>query len=69
MLVLLLQFLHLFSLLSTTDVDILNITDTDINIGDYLMIDEEIVRVKTTVTGNPVSVFRGVLGTRAVHTH
>ena len=50
---------------STTSVDILNITDTDINIGDYLLIDEEIVRVKTTVTGNPVSVFRGVLGTRA----
>ena len=50
---------------STTDVDILNVTDTDINIGDYLLIDEEIVRVKTTVTGNPVSVFRGVLGTRA----
>ena len=30
------------------------------------MIDEEIVRVKTTVTGNPVKVFRGVLGTKAV---
>jgi hypothetical protein len=50
---------------STTDIDILNVTDTDVNIGDYLLIDEEIVRVKTTVTGNPVSVFRGVLGTRA----
>ena len=50
---------------STTDLDILNVTDLDINIGDYLLIDEEIVRVKTTVTGNPVSVFRGVLGTRA----
>ena len=50
---------------STTDIDILDVTDTDINIGDYLLIDEEIVRVKTTVTGNPVSVFRGVLGTRA----
>ena len=51
---------------TTSDVDILNITDTDISIGDYLMIDEEIVRVKTTVTGNPVKVFRGVLGTKAV---
>ena len=50
---------------STTSIDILDVTDTDINIGDYLLIDEEIVRVKTTVTGNPVSVFRGVLGTRA----
>jgi len=51
---------------TTSDVDILNVTDTDISIGDYLMIDEEIVRVKTTVTGNPVKVFRGVLGTKAV---
>ena len=51
---------------TTTDIDILNITDTDINIGDYLMINEEIFRVKTTVTGNPVEVFRGVLGTKAV---
>ena len=51
---------------ATIDIDILNIADTDINIGDYLMIDEEIVRVKTTVTGNPVEVFRGVLGTKAV---
>ena len=59
------QFQHLVLTASTTSVDILNVTDTDINIGDYLLIDEEIVRVKTTVTGNPVSVFRGVLGTRA----
>lgn len=49
----------------TTSIDILNVTDTDVNIGDYLLIDEELVRVKTTVTGNPVSVFRGVLGTRS----
>ena len=44
---------------------VLNIAETDINIGDYLLIDEEIVRVKTTVTENPITVFRGVLGTRA----
>ena len=50
---------------STTDVDIEGIENLDINIGDYLLIDEEIVRVKTTVADNPVSVFRGVLGTRA----
>ena len=30
------------------------------------MIDEEIVRVKTTVSSNPIEVFRGVLGTKAV---
>ena len=49
-----------------TEIDILNVSDTDINIGDYLVIDEEIVRVKTTVSSNPIEVFRGVLGTKAV---
>ena len=38
-------------------------TNLDINIGDYLEIGSEIVRVKTTVTGNPLTVFRGVQGT------
>ena len=51
---------------STSNIDITNISNVDINIGDYLLIGEEIVRVKTTVTGNPVEVFRGVLGTKAV---
>ena len=50
---------------STTSIQITNIENTDINLGDYLMIDEEIVRVKTTVTSGTISVFRGVLGTRA----
>jgi hypothetical protein len=50
---------------STTNIEITNITDLDIKIGDYLLIDEEIVRVKTTVTSNPITVFRGALGTRA----
>ena len=50
---------------ATASIDILDVTDTDINIGDYLLINQEIVRVKATVTGNPVTVFRGVLGTRA----
>jgi len=52
---------------TTTDtISITNIENYDINIGDYLSIDDEIVRVKTTTTGtNPISVFRGVLGTRA----
>jgi len=50
---------------STTDqISVRGMSDLDINIGDYLMIDDEIVRVKTTTTGlNPVYVFRGVLGT------
>lgn len=50
---------------TTTNIEITNITDLDIKIGDYLLIDEEIVRVKTTVTSNPITVFRGALGTRA----
>ena len=33
------------------------------NVGDYLEIDDEIVRIKSTVTSDVVSVFRGVLGT------
>lgn len=50
---------------STQNIEISGITNLDINIGDYLLIDEELVRVKSTVTGNPITVFRGVLGTRA----
>ncbi len=54
----------------TDQINILNIQNLDINIGDYLQIDDEIVRVKTTVPStptNPIYVFRGVLGTRAVN--
>ena len=52
---------------STTDdeIEILNIGNLDIDIGDYLRIDDEVVRVKRTVVGNPVRVFRGMFGTRA----
>ena len=47
------------------------ITDSniyDINIGDYLMVNDEIMRIKTTTTGasnEAFAVFRGVLGTKA----
>ena len=59
---------------ATTDqINIQGISNLDINIGDYLQIDDEIVRVKTTTSTssitaatNPIYVFRGVLGTRAV---
>jgi hypothetical protein len=54
----------------TDQINILNIQNIDINIGDYLIIDDEIVRVKTNVSSipaNPILVFRGVLGTRAVN--
>jgi len=52
------------------EVNLLNVQNLDINIGDYLVIDDEIVRVKTNVPStpaNPIFVFRGVLGTRAVN--
>jgi hypothetical protein len=53
----------------TDQINIQNIENLDIKIGDYLVIDEEIVRVKTTIPStptNPIYVFRGVLGTKAV---
>ena len=51
---------------STDQVFITNIGDLDILIGDYLDINGELMRVKTTTTGsNPVRVFRGVLGSKA----
>ena len=45
---------------SSLPIDIRNL-----RIGDYLLIDDEIVRISTTVTNSPVTVFRGVLGTRS----
>ena len=53
---------------STANVSLTNVGNLGINIGDYLAIDDEIVRVKTTPTNpatNPLSVFRGVFGTNA----
>ena len=49
---------------TSDEVNITQINTLDIKIGDFLLVDHEIVRVKTTVTGNPINVFRGVLGTR-----
>ena len=49
---------------TTEDIDIRNVNDFNLQIGDYLRIDDEIVRIKTTVTYNPVKVFRGLMGTR-----
>ena len=51
------------ALLTTDEIEI----DTDyldIRIGDYLQIDEEIVRVKETVTSDIIKVFRGAMGTQ-----
>jgi len=54
---------------ATDQISITGIANLDVNIGDYFMIDDEIVRVKTTTTGsNPVSVFRGILGTKPTNT-
>jgi hypothetical protein len=54
----------------TDEVLIRGIDRLDVRIGDYLQIDDELVRVKTTVSPtisstDPVYVFRGVLGSRA----
>ena len=49
---------------TTSQVNITDLATTDINIGDYLAIDDEVVRVKGTVVSNPISVFRGTLGTK-----
>jgi len=50
---------------TTDEVNLTNLNNLNINVGDYLLIDDEIIRVKTTVTGtNPIYVFRGVLGTK-----
>jgi len=48
-----------------TEITIQNLSNYDFNIGDYLRIDDEIMRIKTTVSTNPVAVFRGLLGTVA----
>ena len=44
------------------------LSDIGLRIGDYLMIDDEVVRVKSSLSNpatNPLTVFRAVLGTRA----
>ena len=50
---------------STDEINVENVEQFDLNIGDYLRIDNEIVRIKTTVGANPVKVFRGVVGTKS----
>ena len=56
----------------TSSVRIVGLNSLDLRIGDYLMIDEEIVRISHTVpnnsTNNTIEVFRGVLGSnRSTH--
>ena len=45
------------------EISITNLDKNNLLIGDYLKIDNEILRIKETVSANPVKVFRGVLGT------
>jgi len=51
----------------TTQISLTNVDRLGITIGDYLTIDDEIVRVKTNPANpaiNPIIVFRGVFGTK-----
>jgi len=43
---------------------ITNVNNLGLDVGEYLLINDEIVRIKTTVTGNPVYVFRAQMGTK-----
>ena len=58
---------------TTESISLTNVASLKLAIGDYLSIDDEIVRIKTaptnsavTALSNPISVFRAVLGTRGV---
>ena len=51
---------------STSNVNIQDVGNLDLKIGDYLMVNSELMRIKDTPTGsNPIKVFRGILGTKA----
>ena len=48
---------------TATSISVANATNFDLNVGDFLLVDDEIVRIKTTVGADAVSVIRGLLGT------
>jgi hypothetical protein len=52
---------------TTISITGLNLSNSDIIIGDYLQVDNEVVRVKNTVSpgSSTITVYRGVLGTKA----
>ena len=51
-----------------TTLSIDNLSNYDFEIGDYLQINDEIFRIKESVDGNPITVFRGSLGSiRGTH--
>lgn len=49
---------------SSDPISIANAVSRGFNIGDYLLINDEIFRIKSNVTGSSVSVFRALFGTR-----
>ena len=55
-----------------TEVDPMNIPNADIlglKLGDYILIEDEVFRIKNTVSGSTVYAYRGLFGTlRAIHT-
>jgi len=48
----------------STPLNIPNANAIGLKLGDYLLVDSEIFRIKSDVTSNSVSVFRGLFGTR-----
>ena len=52
---------------TTISITGLNLSNSDIIIGDYLQVDDEVVRVQNTVSpgSSAITVYRGVLGTKA----
>ena len=50
---------------TATTISIANIDTIGFKIGDYIEVDNEIMRIRQTINGNPVTVFRGLLGTRS----
>ena len=61
---------------TVSDIYIQNVENLHLNIGDFLQIDEEFIRIKSTTStssldgsgnyiSNPISVFRGIFGTKA----
>jgi len=58
---------------TTTSINITNVANLNVQIGDYLRVDDEIMRVKSTsnivnsvTVSNPITVFRGLFGTKPV---
>ena len=48
---------------TATSISIANALNFDFNVGDFLLVGDEIVRIKTTVSADAVAVFRGLMGT------